>query len=158
MRTCRAIWSYSTTRFTSSCLEDLVHNRQAELVRLFEFLEVDPTAGDRMAPLALNASSSVPRGRLGSSLLNSPRARALARMLVPSPLRPRIEDLLLQQTTKSPMEPETRSLLQDFYKSDRQSLEKLLRRVLPWPVTDGKSTSGRSEPAGLPESSVTMRI
>ena len=110
--------------------EELARDTPAEVDRLFGFLGVEPIAGQLdLTPLKRGAA---PRNALARGLY-SPRLRAAARAVVPSHLHARIEDVALSHGPPDEVDPEARQILAEFFAPEREPLEKLLGRALPWP-------------------------
>jgi hypothetical protein len=113
-------------------LEDLVARPAEEIGKLFEFLGVDPEPAQHVDLSALN-EFALPRNRIVARVLNSSRARQVARAIVPLRLRSGVERLLLApDAARPPMDAETRRILEHEYAAERHQLEQLLGRPLPW--------------------------
>jgi hypothetical protein len=110
--------------------EEFAQDTRGEVDRIFEFLGVEPIAGQLdLTPLKRGAA---PRNALARSLY-SPRLRAAARAVVPPQFHARIENVALSQELPDELEPEARQILAEFFASEREPLERLLGRSLPWP-------------------------
>jgi hypothetical protein len=62
----------------------------------------------------------------------SPRARAGGRAVFPEPLRTWVEDLVLRRGRKPSLDSALRARLQAAFEADRETLERLLGRAVPW--------------------------
>lgn len=111
--------------------EELAEDTAREVDRIFEFLGVEPVAG--RLDLTRLKRSAAPRNALARSLY-SPRLRSAARAVVPPQLHARIEKVA-QSDARPPelLEPEARQILEEFFATEREPLEELLGRELPWP-------------------------
>ena len=99
--------------------------------RLFEFLGVEPCAASLdLTPLN---PGYAPRNTVAQKLYASRRARRVAHAVVPPGFHARFERVMLDRRPEPPMDPETRRLLQERFAPDREPLERLLGRELPWP-------------------------
>jgi hypothetical protein len=58
--------------------------------------------------------------------------RAAARAVVPPQFHARIENVALSQEPPDELEPEARQILAEFFAPEREPLEELLGRELPW--------------------------
>ena len=113
--------------------EELAQDTRGEVDRLFSFLGVEPLAGRiDLTPLKRGAA---PRNALARTLY-SPRLRAAARAVVPPQFHARIENVALSQEPADELDPEARQILADFFAPEREPLEALLGRELPWPKAD----------------------
>jgi Sulfotransferase family len=135
--------------------EALVADPRRELRRLFELLELDPAPADQIRMQQRNPFS-LPRNTLARRLLTSARWRQAGRRLVPRQLRTRVEETLLVRQAKPEMEPRARAVLERFYEGDRDPLEALLGRPLPWPAY-GSSQDETSRPSNPPSRSTSSR-
>jgi Sulfotransferase family len=111
--------------------EEVVADPRRELRHLLEFLEVDPEYADRRA-FDVRNRALVPRNELARRLLFSWRIRGVARALVPESVRPRVDRLVLGDGPQPEMESEARHLLEEAYAADRERLEQVLHRRVPW--------------------------
>lgn len=111
-------------------LERMASDPTSELRQVFDFLQVDVDVADRLTAERRNPYA-MPRGPV-SRLVGSSRIRTAGRLLIPRPLRPALERLLFKRAAKPPMEDEVRGVLQAIYESDRDPLERLVGRPLPW--------------------------
>jgi hypothetical protein len=111
--------------------EEFVVDVAGELQRVFAFLGVDSSVADGIDETAYN-TFALPRNRAVGALLNSPRARGAARLIV----RPRrgawIERLLLKRTRKPGMDPKAQALLTALFAPDVERVQLILGRDLPW--------------------------
>jgi hypothetical protein len=112
-------------------LEDLHADPAGEAASIFEFLGVDPSVARQISPGAYNVFAQ-PRNRLAARLMASPRARAGGRAVLPEPVRSWVENLVLQRGQKPPLDPALRARLQAAFAADRDPLEQLLGRPVPW--------------------------
>ncbi len=62
----------------------------------------------------------------------SPRARAGGRAVFREPLRTWVENIVLQRGRKPPLDAALRARLQAAFEADREPLERLLGRPVPW--------------------------
>jgi hypothetical protein len=109
--------------------EELAADTTGEVDRLFGFLGVEPIAGQLdLTPLKRGAA---PRNALARGLY-SPKLRAAARAVVPPQFHARIENVALSQEPAAELDPEAREILADFFAPEREPLEALLSRELPW--------------------------
>jgi hypothetical protein len=110
--------------------EELAEDTPREVDRIFEFLGVEPVAATLdLTPLKRGAA---PRNALARRLY-SPGLRSAARAVVPPHLHARIENLALSDAPSANIEPEALEILQEFFAPEREPLEELLGRELPWP-------------------------
>jgi hypothetical protein len=112
-------------------LEDLHADPTSEAASIFEFLGVDPDVAQQISPGAHNVFAQ-PRNRVAARLMASPTARAGGRAVFREPLRTWVENLVLQRGQKPPLDDALRARLQAAFEADRQPLEQLLGRALPW--------------------------
>jgi hypothetical protein len=112
-------------------LEELHADPQGEAASIFQFLDVDPELAQQISPGAHNVFAQ-PRNRLAARLMASPRARAGGRAVFPEPLRTWVENLVLQRERKPPLDAALRARLQATFAADREPLERLLGRPVPW--------------------------
>ena len=112
-------------------LEDLHADPAGEAASIFEFLDVAPELAQQISPGAHNVFAQ-PRNRLAARLMASPRARAGGRTVFPEPLRTWVENLVLQRGRKPPLDAALRAHLQAAFAADREPLERLLGRPVPW--------------------------
>ena len=112
-------------------LEDLHADPTGEAASIFEFLGVDPDVAQQISPGAHNVFAQ-PRNRVAARLMASPTARAGGRAVFREPLRTWVENLVLQRGQKPPLDDALRARLQAAFEADRQPLEQLLGRALPW--------------------------
>jgi hypothetical protein len=112
-------------------LEDLRADPAGEAASIFEFLDVDPDVAQEISPGSHNVFAQ-PRNRLAARLMASPRARAGGRAVFREPLRTWVENLVLQRGRKPPLDAALRMRLQTAFEADREPLERLLGRQLPW--------------------------
>jgi hypothetical protein len=112
-------------------LEDLHADPAGEAASIFEFLDVAPELAQQTSPGAHNVFAQ-PRNRLAARLMASPRARAGGRAVFPEPLRTWVEDLVLRRGRKPSLDPALRARLQAAFEADRETLERLLGRAVPW--------------------------
>jgi hypothetical protein len=111
--------------------EELVADVPGELRRLFRFLGVDAGVAARIEPRPHNVFTQ-PRTRAAGRVFNSPRARAAGRLLVPRPLRPQVDRLLLTRSGRPEMVAESRAILTAHYTGDVERLRRVLGRDMPW--------------------------
>jgi hypothetical protein len=111
--------------------EELTRDSRAVLRRVFEFLAIDPSAAARIDLEARNPFA-VPRSRTAQRVMSSARARKLARLFVPGPLRGSFEGLLLRREDKPDIDADLIPVLTDHFAGDRRALEDLLGRPAPW--------------------------
>lgn len=110
--------------------EEFAEDTRGEVDRLFEFLGVETIAARLdLTPLKRGAA---PRNALARSLY-SPRLRSAARAVVPPQFHARIENAALSREYPDEIEPEARLILAEFFAPEREPLERLLGRSLPWP-------------------------
>ena len=109
--------------------EELAQDTRGEVDRIFGFLGVEPIAGQ--LDLTALKRGAAPRNALARSLY-SPRLRAAARAVVPPQFHARIENVALSQEPPGELEPEARRILAEFFTPEREPLEELLGRELPW--------------------------
>ncbi len=112
--------------------EEFAEDTRGEVDRIFGFLSVEPIAARLdLTPLKRGAA---PRNALAlARALYSPRLRAAARALVPPQFHARIENVALSREHSGDLEPEARQILAEFFAPEREPLERLLGRELPWP-------------------------
>ncbi len=113
-----------------SFLEDFVTDRTSTMADIHSFLGVGPVPAG--APPGRMNSISLPRNRLGGSLLASGRMRRLARATVPRRLRIRLRGALLEEAAPPPMDPAAGTLLREIYRPEVARLAELLGRSPPW--------------------------
>lgn len=110
--------------------EELVADPRDHLDRLFGFLEVEPLAGSLdLTPLN---PGHAPRNAVAQKLYTSSRARDAAHALIPPAFHARVERVMLDRRSEPAIDPDARRLLADHYAPDREPLERLLGRSLPW--------------------------
>ncbi|MDQ5820972.1 MAG: sulfotransferase [Actinomycetota bacterium] len=110
--------------------EELAEDTPREVDRIFEFLGVEPVAAELdLTPLKRGAA---PRNALARSLYST-RLRSAARAVVPPQFHARIENAALSRDYPGELEPEARRILAEFFAPEREPLERLLGRSLPWP-------------------------
>ena len=113
-------------------LDDLTARPREVLVRVFEFIGVDPARADSIDLEASNAFA-LPRNAFAARMLNSPTARRLARRAIPRTLRARTERALMAPNAVRPeIDVEAQRLLEQEYAKERPELERFLGRPLPW--------------------------
>jgi len=112
-------------------LEDLHADPTRESASIFDFLGVDPEVARQISPGAHNVFAQ-PRNRLAARLMASPTARAGGRAVFPEPLRTWVESLVLRRGQKPPLDDALRERLQAAFEADREPLERLLGRPVPW--------------------------
>jgi hypothetical protein len=112
-------------------LEDLDADPAGESASIFEFLGVDSDVAQHVSPGAHNVFAQ-PRNRLAARLMASPKARAGGRVVFPEPLRTWVESLVLRRDQKPPLDDAPRARLQAAFEADREPLERLLGRPVPW--------------------------
>jgi hypothetical protein len=126
-------------RFTDSTFilffEEFVADAPRELQRLFQSLEIDPSAPSHDRPVNRNPFA-LPRNAMSRRLLGSGRARTVARRLAPRRVRSRVRDALLVPAQKPPMAAEARELLSKLYRPDVERLAEIVRRRPPWPRSE----------------------
>ena len=112
--------------------DDLAGQPRSVVRELFAFLEVDGEVADQV-DIAVHNRSGSPRNRLIGTVLGSTRLRRLGNRAVPYAIRTPFEQRLLDHRS-SPAEPgpQLREALDDELAADRQDLEALLGRSLPW--------------------------
>jgi hypothetical protein len=110
--------------------EELVSSVPAQMRLVFDFLGVDGAVADRLEA-EVHYPAAVPRNALADRLLASRAAAAAGAALLPSRLRRRIEATLTSRR-KPELDAGTRQLLDDLYRPDRERLEHLLGRPVPW--------------------------
>ena len=113
--------------------EELVEDVRSEVRKTFEFVGVDPTFAERLAIEAHNRFA-LPRNPATRRVLGSRTARAFGRLVVPRPIRPRIEKLLTRRVAQPSMGPEMRESLIELYCRDVALLAELVGREPPWPA------------------------
>jgi Sulfotransferase domain len=112
-------------------LEDLHAQPAHEAASIFEFLGVDPGVAARIAPGAHNVFAQ-PRNRVAARLMASPRARAGGRAVFPEPVRTWVENLVLRRDRKPPLDDALRARLRAAFDADRDPIERLVGRPVPW--------------------------
>jgi len=109
--------------------EELVADPPTAISDLYRFLDVPPPAAETLELPRENASR-VPRNPTFKWMLQSPPARGLRRAVPPSLLSPLGK---LARVSRVPeMDPATRRLLEEVFAPEREPLERLLGRPLPW--------------------------
>jgi len=111
-------------------LEELTLRPQEQLMEVFRFLGVEEDVAERITLLRLNAFR-LPRPTTGR-LVGSEVGRRIGRRLVPRRYRSHIEALLFRAPERPPIDPTLRRVLNDAYEGDREPLERLLGRNVPW--------------------------
>ena len=111
-------------------LDELADDTRATVRLLYEFLEIDPAVAGRI-DLSPENRFTLSRHRPVRRLLASQRARAIARTVVPAPLRRPIQDVLAPPKRKPEPEPATVEILRRLYRPEVSALEELLGRPLP---------------------------
>jgi hypothetical protein len=111
--------------------EELAADARAEVRRLYGRLGVDPGLADGL-DFAPQNEFALPKGRLAARLLSSGPARKAARVLVPLPVRERIERAFLRGGPKPELDEATRARLREVYAPDVERLRGALGRDLPW--------------------------
>lgn len=114
--------------------DELSADTRGELRRVLEFLGVDVAVADRLR-LGVRNATALPRNALVRRLYRSPRLRAAGVRVIPQPLQPGLERLMLRRDGLPAMEPEARRLLREFYEAEPAALEPLLGRPVPWAAT-----------------------
>ena len=110
--------------------EELAKDTRREVDRIFEFLGLEPIAAQLdLTPLKRGAP---PRNALARSLYST-RLRSVARAVVPPQFHARIENVALSREHSSELDAEARHVLAEFFAPERDPLERLLGRTLPWP-------------------------
>ena len=112
-------------------LEDLQSDAQGEVRSILEFLGADPSPADGLPPEAHNPFA-LPRNWAAGKLMASQRALSAGRAIFPEPWRTRVERLVLRRGNKPPMSEAVRARLRTVYEPDREPLERMLGRQLPW--------------------------
>jgi hypothetical protein len=114
--------------------EELAEDTAGEVNRLFRFLGVEPVA-ERLDLTPLKRGAP-PRNAVARALY-SPRLRSAARVVVPPQFHARIENLALANDRREELDPEARQILKQHFAPEREALEELLGRELPWPRARG---------------------
>jgi hypothetical protein len=112
-------------------LEELHAEPAIEAASIFEFLDVDANVARQIAPGAHNVFAQ-PRHKVAARLMASPRARAGGRAVFPEPVRTWVENLVLRRGKKPPLDEDLRARLREAFEADREPLEQLLGRPVPW--------------------------
>ena len=110
--------------------EDFAADPRGQLRETLEFLEVDGREADRIDIAAQNASLA-PRNAVLRRLLGLAAVRRLGRAAVPRALQPRLERIVRGGQIPE-MDADARQLLEGVYAPERERLERLLGRALPW--------------------------
>lgn len=111
--------------------EELAADTRLEVRRLYEFLGVDPAYADRIDAEVRNPTG-LPRNAIVRRLYASRAARGLGLRLVPAHVHARLEAALLARADAVELDPGLRSKLLELYEPDRERLETLLGRSVPW--------------------------
>lgn len=111
--------------------EEFVRDVRGELRRLFDALGIDSEVAESVETEPRNAFS-LPRNRLAAALLASAQLRKLGRVAFAPSARERIERRLLARPPKPELDAELRCTLEEYFESDRERLERLLGRKVPW--------------------------
>ncbi len=123
-----AAWRESFPGARITFYQDLAADPRAFVAGIHEWLGVDPFDGADVGHRH-NVSVIADRSR-AYRILGSPRARAVARRLVPSGARRRARHRLEQRARATPLDAETRRVLVEYYESDVRALEDLTGRDL----------------------------
>jgi hypothetical protein len=126
--------------------EDLAADTRGVVRRLFEFLDLDPTAVDRLE-LSPHNQYALPRNRAARRLLASRRAWRLASKTLPRSWRDPIWRGLVPVAEKPQPDPETVELLREVFEPDVVALRDLLGRRLP-EAWERRFPSAAPAPAG----------
>ena len=123
-----------TERFSDNQLhvilhDDLVHNMDGVMHRLFEFLGVDPSFEPNL-DRRINKSGVPKRQWLHNLLMVLQPIHEVMRPLVPEPLVDRVLVLKNRNLEKPPMPVEARERLMQTYRDDIRNLEQLIERDL----------------------------
>lgn len=111
--------------------EELAADTRGSVRSIYEFLDIDPGFAERFDPEIRNPTS-LPRNALARSIYSSRRLRRIGRALVPQRLHARVESALLEGASPPPIDPEVRELLRERFQADREHLESVLGRTVPW--------------------------
>lgn len=111
--------------------EELAADERREVDRLFEFLGVEPCAGSLdLRPLN---PGQAPRNAAARKIYASDRIRVAAHRLVPPSFHAGFERLMLARRAEAGIDADVRGILAEYFAPDREPLERLLGRTLPWP-------------------------
>jgi hypothetical protein len=111
--------------------EDMLGEHPAGVEDLCEFLDLDPALLERQELPRAN-TGGVPRSRTLTAVLSRRNPiRSSLRLVLPSGIRaPARRALVRRNTTKPPLDPDTRARLQELYRGDVRELEALIDRDL----------------------------
>ena len=113
-------------------LEDLRADPVGETSAIFTFLGVDTDFAQTIS-FAPDNVFAVPRNRLTATLMASSRARAAGRAVLREPVRTWVESrIVLRRGQKPPLDAALRARLEAAFEVDREPLEQLLGRPVPW--------------------------
>jgi hypothetical protein len=126
--------------------DDLIREPEGQLLRVWEFLGVDPAQAP--APDLRGRNHFVaPRNGLAAGLFGSARARRVGRAIVPPPLRVLLERMLVHEAQKPEMDATARRRLEAFCRADARHLGELLGVDLPWPWLESTAEPQSTAPA-----------
>lgn len=111
--------------------EEFIEDVPGHLDRTCEFLGV-PAFRDLADAATHSNPYARPRNRFARAALGSGAARRLARTSIPQRPRTALREALQKRESKPTMPREARSLLEDAYRHEAETLRKLLGRPVPW--------------------------
>lgn len=112
--------------------ETLKDDAEAVLAEAIDLLDVDPAGLDHVDHETVHNPGGKPRNRVAEWLLTDERLHAVARRIVPKPVRVWLGDhALVEQGEKPPREPEAVEQLVEVFEPSVQRLEGILDRELP---------------------------
>jgi hypothetical protein len=111
--------------------EEFAADPPGEVRKLFDFLGVDTSPADRL-DWTMHNPSSLPRNRLAAFVHNSPRTRAVGRIVVPQQFYALVERVLLKRIQKPGMDSQLVELLTAHFAPDVERLRHVLGRDIPW--------------------------
>jgi hypothetical protein len=111
--------------------DDLVRDVRGTVREILDFLGVDPAYAASFDTTRRH-ETGLPRNRTIARLYTAPRALAAARGMVPNRFRGRVESLLLTARSIPELDPAYRDVLEPVFDADRDGLERVLGRPVPW--------------------------
>lgn len=118
--------------------EEFVADPLAELGRIFDFLGVEQGPLNRI-DLEVPNRGGVPRNGLVERVFYSRRARKLARSIIPPAARASVERTLMRPHGSTAAAVQALRLLEPTLELDRERLERLLDRPVPWAASERQS-------------------
>jgi hypothetical protein len=111
--------------------DDLVRDVRGAVRGILDFLALDPAYAASFDTTRRN-ETGLPRNRTVARLYAAPRMLEASRNMVPNRLRGRVESLLLTTRSIPELDPAYRDVLEPVFDADRDRLERVLGRSVPW--------------------------